>query len=148
MVDRRLNIAVIVTLVLLAAALLWRAFHPRPFWRYQSMTALNATAADMEQSMRSALGSDHAEFTRLGSSQLGVTSFGRTPQDAMTLSARLEEDASIDFRRRGLGRIISTASDVGAYSDGDPDEFSLWRLHYITRNLGFPSWHHLVVPPE
>src|SRR4030095_327218 len=61
-----------------------------PFWRYLSLTAPNGTTADLEQSMRSALGTDHAAFTYLGPRQLGITSFGNTPDIAMALSARLE----------------------------------------------------------
>lgn len=146
--DTRLKMLLMLIFVSLVGWGIWRIMHPRPFWRYQSMTAVTATAGDLEESLRAGVGKDHAEFKQLSPNRVGVTSFGRSPDEAMDLSARLEQYAAIDFQRRGLGRIISTPLDTDGYSDGDPDDFPLWRLHYVTRNLGIPSWHQLFEEAE
>jgi hypothetical protein len=134
----KLRIRILIGLVLLTGVMVsaWRASHPLPYWRYQSLTVPNATSADLEQSMRSFLGADHAEFTYLGPHQLGITSFGADPRMAENLSARLENSAHTDLTQRGLGPVTD---DSGADSDGDPEDFPFWRVHHFLRNLGFPG---------
>ena len=137
----KLRIRILIGLVLLTGVMgsAWRASHPLPYWRYQSLTVPNATSADLEQSMRSFLGADHAEFTYLGPHQLGITSFGASPHMAGNLSGRLEYSAAMDLKQRGLGPVIGTEDDSGADSDGDPEDFPFWRVHHFLRNLGFPG---------
>lgn len=89
--------------------------------------------------MRSFLGAEHAEFTYLGPHQLGITSFGASPQMAENLSGRLENSAHRDLTQRGLGPITDTQDDSGADSDGDPEDFPFWRVHHFVRKLGFPG---------
>ena len=59
----------------------------------------------------------------------------------MHLSAQLEEFAQNSLQSRGIGPVITEPDDTGAYSDGDPDEFPLWRVHHLVRTLGFRGWH-------
>jgi hypothetical protein len=91
--------------------------------------------------MRSFLGADHAEFTYLGPQQLGVTSFGASPQIAENLSGRLENSAHKDLTQRGLGPVTDAPGGSGADSDGDPEDFPFWRVHHFLRTLGFPGLH-------
>jgi hypothetical protein len=140
----KLKTRILIALVLISGVVMaaWRTSHPLPFWRYQSLTVPNASAADLEQSMRSALGTDHAEFTYLGPHQLGITSFGASERLAMNLSGRLENFAHTDLTQRGLGPVTSTPDDSSGYSDGDSDDFPIFsRVHYALRNLGFPGLH-------
>ena len=138
----KLRIRILIALVLISGVVIatWRARHPLPFWRYQSLTVPNASAADLEQSMRSALGpADHAEFTYLGPHQLGITCFGSSPRTAENLSGRLEDFAHTALTARGLGPVIGTPDDSGADSDGDPEDFPFWRVHHFLRGLGYPG---------
>ena len=140
----KLRIRILIAIVLLTGVVLsaWRVSHPLPFWRYQSLTVPNATAADLEQSMRSTLGTDHAEFTYLGPHQLGITSFGASERLALNLSARLEAFATEDLTQSGLGPVASTQDDSSGYSDGNMDTVPIVsRVHYVLRNLGFPGLH-------
>lgn len=134
----KLTIRILIGLVLLTGVMVFarRASHPLPYWRYESLTAPNATYADLEQSMRSVLGADHAEFTYLGPHELGFTSFGASPRLAENLSGRLEHAAAMDLKQRGLGPVTDTS---GADSDGDPEDFPFWRVHHFLRNLGLPG---------
>ena len=140
----KLRIRILIAIVLLTGVVLsaWRISHPLPFWRYQSLTVPNASATDLERSMRSTLGTDHAEFTYLGPHQLGITSFGASERQALNLSARLETFAATDLTQRGLGPVTTTPDDSSGYSDGDSDDFPIFsRVHYVLRNLGFPGLH-------
>jgi hypothetical protein len=112
-----------------------------PYWRYQSLTVPNATAAQLEEIMRAGLGSDRAEFTYLGPHQLGITSYGQSPEAAMEVSAKLEIFAVKELEQRGLGGVFSTENDSSAYSDGDPNEFQYCRAHHYFRTLGFRGFH-------
>jgi hypothetical protein len=132
----KLRIRILIGLVLLTGVMVsaWRASHPLPYWRYQSLTVPNATSADLEQSMRS--------FPRRRSRRVHVV---RPHQLALLHSAQptyggessTPENSADTPHQRGLGPVTGTEDDCGATvtaTRGLPS----WRVHHFLRNW-FPG---------